>query len=73
MSDHLLVYDTKNLRIVDASILPLEPLGNIQPIVYAMAEKAADLTIEDRRKWCDEQWRSIREKELSIDLLNNTP
>ncbi|KAJ5779266.1 hypothetical protein N7457_006986 [Penicillium paradoxum] len=39
----LKVYGTKNLRVVDASIFPLEPTGNIQSTVYAVAERAADL------------------------------
>ncbi|KAL0940557.1 Versicolorin B synthase 2 [Colletotrichum truncatum] len=44
----LRVYGAKNLRIVDASIFPIEPLGNIQSTVYAVAEKAADIIKEDR-------------------------
>jgi choline dehydrogenase-like flavoprotein len=39
----LLVYGTKNLRIVDASVFPLSSRGNCQSTVYAVAEKAADL------------------------------
>ncbi|KAI1498089.1 hypothetical protein F5X99DRAFT_420881 [Biscogniauxia marginata] len=44
----LRVHGTANLRIVDASVFPLEPLGNIQTTVYAVAEKAADIIKEDR-------------------------
>ena len=36
------VYGTNNLRIVDASIFPLEPRGNLVSLVYAIAERAAD-------------------------------
>lgn len=43
VDSELKVYGTKNLRVVDASILPLEPSGNIQSTVYAVAERAADL------------------------------
>lgn len=39
----LLVYGTSNLRIVDASIFPLIPRGNLQATVYAVAERAADI------------------------------
>lgn len=42
--DHkLVVYGTKNIRVVDASMIPLIPRGNIQSTVYAVAERAADL------------------------------
>ncbi|KUI56409.1 Oxygen-dependent choline dehydrogenase [Cytospora mali] len=39
----LVVYGTENLRVVDASIFPLIPRGNILSSVYAVAEKAADI------------------------------
>ncbi|TVY45866.1 Dehydrogenase [Lachnellula occidentalis] len=47
VNEKLVVYGTKNLRVVDASIFPIEPLGNIQASVYAVAEKAADLIKAD--------------------------
>ncbi|KGO75080.1 Glucose-methanol-choline oxidoreductase, C-terminal [Penicillium italicum] len=43
VDDQLRVHGTSNLRVVDASIFPLEPRGNIQATVYAVAERAADL------------------------------
>ncbi|KAL4965816.1 GMC family oxidoreductase [Aspergillus stella-maris] len=43
----LKVYGTSNLRVVDASIFPLVPRGNIQATVFAVAEKAADLIKEN--------------------------
>lgn len=39
----LRVYETRSLRVVDASVFPLEPCGNIQAIIYAVAERAVDL------------------------------
>jgi choline dehydrogenase-like flavoprotein len=47
VNDRLVVYGTKNLRVVDASVFPLVPTGNIQATVFAVAEKAADLIKED--------------------------
>jgi choline dehydrogenase-like flavoprotein len=48
VDERLRVYGVKGLRVVDASIFPLEPVGNIQSVVYAVAERAADLIKEDR-------------------------
>jgi choline dehydrogenase-like flavoprotein len=50
VDERLRVYGTKRLRIVDASVFPLEPVGNIQSVVYAVAERAADLIKEDRAR-----------------------
>ncbi|KXG51080.1 Glucose-methanol-choline oxidoreductase [Penicillium griseofulvum] len=46
VDSELKVYGTKNLRVVDASIFPLEPSGNIQATVYAVAERASTLMKE---------------------------
>ncbi|KAK2783072.1 hypothetical protein FQN53_009376 [Emmonsiellopsis sp. PD_33] len=43
VDSNLVVYGTKNVRVVDASIIPLHISGNIQWTVYAVAERAADL------------------------------
>ena len=39
----LVVYDTTNVRVVDASILPLQLSAHLQSTLYGIAEKAADL------------------------------
>jgi len=39
----LVVYGTENLRVVDPSIFPLIPRGNIISTVYAVAERAVDI------------------------------
>jgi len=47
VNERLVVHGTRNLRVVDASIMPLIPRGNLQSTVYAVAERAADLIKED--------------------------
>lgn len=39
----LMVYGTQNVRVCDASVLPIIPRGNILATVYGFAEKAAEL------------------------------
>jgi choline dehydrogenase-like flavoprotein len=48
VDDRLRVYGVRGLRVVDASVFPLEPSGNLQSTVYAVAERAADIIKEDR-------------------------
>ncbi|KAK0288318.1 hypothetical protein LTR91_009386 [Friedmanniomyces endolithicus] len=47
VDSRLRVYGVKGLRVVDASIVPLQPRANIQTFVYALAEMAADFIKED--------------------------
>ncbi len=49
VDERLIVHGTRNLRVVDASIMPLEPRGNIQSSVYVIAERASDLIKEARK------------------------
>ena len=43
----LRVKGMQNLRVVDASVIPIIPRGNIITTVYAVAERAADIISED--------------------------
>ncbi|KAL1588271.1 hypothetical protein WHR41_03114 [Cladosporium halotolerans] len=47
VDERLKVYGTANVRVVDASVFPVIPRGNIVSSVYAVAEKAADILLED--------------------------
>ncbi|KAF2969249.1 hypothetical protein GQX73_g4370 [Xylaria multiplex] len=42
----LRVYGTKNVRVVDGSILPLQLSGHLTATLYAVAERAAEFIIE---------------------------
>lgn len=41
------VFGVKSLRVVDASVFPLMPRANLQTLVYAIAERAAEFIQED--------------------------
>ncbi len=48
VDEQLKVFSVQGLRVVDASIVPLHVSGNIAALVYAVAEKAADLIKSDQ-------------------------
>ncbi|CAH0046295.1 unnamed protein product [Clonostachys solani] len=64
VDSELRVYGVRGVRVVDASIFPLEPAGNIQSLVYAVAEKAADLIKRERLKVHEgrEEFLNIKER-----------
>lgn len=47
VDERLKVHGTRNLRVVDASVFPLQVRGNLASLVYAVAERAADFVKED--------------------------
>jgi choline dehydrogenase-like flavoprotein len=47
VDSRLRVYGTRNVRVVDASVLPFQVCGHLTSTLYAVAERAADLIKED--------------------------
>ena len=50
VDSNLLVYGAKNLRIVDASVIPILPSGHLQTMVYGIAERGADILVAQYSK-----------------------
>ena len=47
VDERLRVYGVRGLRVIDASIMPLQIGAHIQGTVYAIAEKGASMILED--------------------------
>ncbi|OAA41724.1 GMC oxidoreductase [Metarhizium rileyi] len=47
VDSRLRVYGTQNLRVVDAGILPFQITAHMMSTLYAVAQKAAQLILED--------------------------
>ncbi|KAI3393710.1 hypothetical protein diail_3805 [Diaporthe ilicicola] len=50
VSPDLVVYGTSNLRVVDASVIPIQPSGHIQTMTYGVAELAAAKIVDQYTK-----------------------
>ncbi|KAL7799936.1 glucose oxidase [Trichoderma ceciliae] len=48
VDSELRVYGTKNVRVVDASVLPMQVSGHLTATLYAVAERAAEFIIQSR-------------------------
>ncbi|PVI01970.1 GMC oxidoreductase [Periconia macrospinosa] len=47
VDERLRVYGTKNVKVCDASVLPIVPRGNILTAVYAFAEKVVEIICKE--------------------------
>ncbi|POM81453.1 Choline dehydrogenase [Phytophthora palmivora] len=50
VDNHLRVFGVKNLRVADASVIPLIPNGNVHSSVVMVANRAAQIIREDQAK-----------------------
>ena len=49
VDERLVVRGLQGLRVIDASVMPTMPSGNINAAVLMVAEKGAEMMIEDAR------------------------
>lgn len=59
VDEQLKVFGVQRLRVVDASIIPLHVSGNTGALVYAIAEKVADLIKSDQQGYRQFEWHRI--------------
>jgi choline dehydrogenase len=45
VDENLKVYGTRNVRVVDASVIPMQVTGHLASTVYAVAARGADLIL----------------------------
>lgn len=50
VDEELRVYGTDNVRVVDASVIPLQVTGHLVATIYAIAGRAADIILGARSK-----------------------
>ncbi|KAI9803690.1 MAG: hypothetical protein M1833_000602 [Piccolia ochrophora] len=63
----LRVYGTKNLRVADASIIPLHGKGNLVSLMYAIGEIAADMIKEDMSRSRNQQYPFMGPQEQVVN------
>lgn len=51
VDNHLRVFGIKNLRVADASVIPLIPNGNVHSSVVMVANRAAQILREDEMEF----------------------
>ena len=66
VDNRLRVYGTKNVRVVDASIMPIIPRGNIITAVYAVAERRPILLVASGERKLRSKFNPVRDV---IDII----